>query len=103
MIAPLRRYTLRKIVFNLGALFLGGILSLFFLEAALRIYSPVVETVKGHHVVVHPNYDEIRHNTNSPGVAAETHIHQNSLGFRGADPPADLADRLSIVTVGGST
>ena len=78
----------RRIAFSLCALFLGGILSLVFLEIALRIHNPIVETVKGESVVLRVNYDEIRHNTNIPGIG-ESHIHQNSLGFRGADPPAD--------------
>jgi hypothetical protein len=62
-------------------------------------------------VVLPVYYSEIRHNTRIPGVpgtqipgvASESHIHQDSLGFRGADPPPDFADRLTIISVGGST
>lgn len=101
----------RRILLNLCALLIGVTLSLVFLEVALRIYNPVIETVKGERVVLRRNYDEIRQNnripgiqkTHIPGVAPESHIHQNSLGFRGADPPADFANWLSIITVGGST
>lgn len=93
----------RRIALNLCALLVGAILSLVFLEVALRIYNPVVQTVKGQRVVLSVNYDEIRQNTRVPGVAPESHIHQNSVGFRGADPPADFADRLTIISVGGST
>src|SRR5207245_10234292 len=93
----------RRIVVNLFALLIGIVLSLVFLEVALRIYNPVVETVKGERVVLRTNYNEIRQNTHVPGLAPESHIHQNSVGFRGADPPADFADRLTIITVGGST
>jgi hypothetical protein len=101
----------RRIALNSCALLIGITLSLVFLEVALRIYNPVVETVKGERIVLRPNYDEVRQNnripgmqnTHIPGVAPESHIHQNSLGFRGADPPADFADWLSIITVGGST
>jgi GDSL-like lipase/acylhydrolase family protein len=93
----------RRIVLNLCALFFGIILSLVFLEIALRVYSPAIQTVKGGRVMVHANFDETRRNTHIPGVAPEIHIHQNSLGFRGADPPADFSDWLSIITVGGST
>jgi hypothetical protein len=92
----------RKLVLNISAFIVGIVLSVVFLEVALRIYNPIVETVKGESVVLRVNYDEIRRNANIPGIG-ESHIHQNSLGFRGADPPADLADRLSIITVGGST
>jgi lysophospholipase L1-like esterase len=101
----------RRLVLNFAALLAGVVLSLIFLEIALRIYNPIVRTVEGGRVVLHANYDEVRHNTRIagaqstqiPGVAPESHIHQNSLGFRGADPPADFADWLSIVAVGGST
>jgi hypothetical protein len=72
------------------------------LELALRIYNPIVKTANGEGVVLRVDYDEFERNTRIPGVASEIHIHQNSLGFRGADPPTNLADRLSIITVGGS-
>jgi hypothetical protein len=61
-------------------------LSLAFLEVALRIHNPIVETVKGDSVVLRMNYDETWPNAKTPGVASESHIHQNSLGFRSADP-----------------
>lgn len=101
----------RRLAFNLFAVFIGIILSLAFLEVSLRIYNPIIQTVKGVRVVLPVYYNEVRRNTriagaqNSqiPGVASESHIHQNSLGFRGADPPADFSDRLTIITVGGST
>src|SRR6266849_10468942 len=101
----------QRIASNLCATLIGIIFSLIFLEVALRIYNPVIETVKAERVVLRPNYDEIRQNnriptmqsTRIPGVSPVSHIHQNSLGFRGADPPADFADLLSIITVGAST
>lgn len=93
----------RRIAGNLCALLAGVVLSLVFLEVALRIYNPIVYTVKGDSVVPPVNYDQTQQNAGIQGVAAQAHIHQNSLGFRGADPPADVADRLSIITVGGST
>jgi lysophospholipase L1-like esterase len=102
---------IRKITLNLCAFLVGIALSLVLLEIGLRIYNPITQTVKGDKIVLRVNYDEVRQNTYIPGkpdtriagVAPESHIHQNSLGFRGADPPGDFADRLTIVTVGGST
>ena len=93
----------RKVALNLCALLLGIILSLGLLEIALSIHNPVMQTVKGGKVVPPAYSDEIHRNSGIAGVAPEIHIHQNSLGFRGADPPADFADRLSLITVGGST
>src|SRR5260370_2943610 len=93
----------RKIALDLCPQLVGVILSLVLLEVALRIYNPVVQTLKGDRGVITANYDEVRKNTGIPGLAPESHIHQNSIGFRGADPPADFADRVSLITVGGST
>src|SRR6266481_230021 len=93
----------RRVALNVGLLIFSIALSFILLEGAIRIYNPVNQTVKGDTVVPPVNYDEVRRYSNDEGLAPESHIHQNSLGFRGADPPADLADRLSIITVGGST
>jgi GDSL-like Lipase/Acylhydrolase family len=92
-----------KIVKNLCVLLVSVILCLILLETALRIYNPIIQTIKGDKVVLPVNYDQIIRYPHIPGVEPEVRIHQNSLGFRGADPPADFADRLSIVTIGGST
>src|SRR5262249_23628227 len=88
---------------NLVTIFFGVFLSLAFLEVALRIYNPIVEAVGGGSVEIRTNHDEIRQKTHIPSVAPQRYIHQNTLGFRGADPPADLPERLSLITVGGST
>ena len=92
-----------KIVKNLCVLLVSVILCLILLETALRIYNPIIQTIKGDKVVLPVNYDQTIRYPHIPGVEPEVRIHQNSLGFRGADPPADFADRLSIVTIGGST
>ena len=86
----------RRILSNLCALLIGIVFSLTLLEVVLRIYNPVIETVKGESVVLRPNYDEIRQNnripgmqnTRIPGVSPVSHIHQNSLGFRSPSAPS---------------
>jgi hypothetical protein len=93
----------RKIVLNFGTLLAGIAMAMVLLEICLSIYNPIVQTVKGDKLAPPVNYDEVRQNANISGLAPQVHIHQNSLGFRGADPPADLASDLSIITVGGST
>jgi hypothetical protein len=95
---------IRRVLLNVSTLLVSIILSLVLLEVVLRFYNPIIQTVKGDRVVLRVNYDVSQQNkTHIPGIAPEIHIHQNSVGFRGADPPADLEDRLSIITVGGST
>ena len=91
-----------KIALNLCAVLFGVVLSVVLLETALRIYNPIIQTVKGYKVVLRTNYDETW-KWHIRGVAPDIRFHKNSLGFRGADPPADLAERLSIITIGGST
>lgn len=89
-------------ILNLCALLLGILLALGMLEVALRIHNPVFQTVKNGKVVLRANYDETRKN-DKPGVAPQIHIHNNAIGFRGEDPPPNLKDWLSLITVGGST
>jgi hypothetical protein len=89
-------------ILNVCALLLGTLLALGMLELALRVYNPVFQTVKSGKVVLRANYDETRQNR-KPGIAPQIHIHNNSIGFRGEDPPPNLKNWLSVITVGGST
>ena len=73
------------------------------LEIALRMYNPLNPRLKGDKIVlpVRQRYEvQIENLPNVRGKAIHT---KNSLGFRGADPPADWATRLTILAVGGST
>ena len=73
------------------------------LEIVLRIYNPMPFRMRGTHLVlpVHQRY-EFRHE-GSRHLDKVTYHSKNALGFRGPDPPRDLAGRLSIITIGGST
>ena len=72
-------------------------------EIALRIFNPVVFRVRGDEIVLPVNQTyRIQHAGSSKLDPVIVHT-KNSLGFRGPDPPADFAKRLTIVTVGGST
>ena len=73
------------------------------LEIGLRIYNPFPFRVRGDHIVLpaHQSYT-ISH----PGAVRMdpvTHVTKNSLGFRGPEPPRDWSERLTILTIGGST
>ena len=84
------------IVASLGA-------SAALMEAALRIHNPFALRIKGDDIVLQTNYRFVIDNR-TPGKLEARIVHtKNAIGFRGEDPPSDLADRLSIVTVGGST
>jgi len=87
-------------------LLLGGlILALILLEVALRLFPPFEMRFKPDRIVLPVNKRYIFDNTEKfPTKLAKTTVHtKNSLGFRGAPPPPDLADYLSLITIGGST
>lgn len=74
------------------------------LEVALRVYNPVAWRVRGNeivlpikHVYTFDNGDAV---TKLDRVTRHT---KNSLGFRGPEPPRDFDERLTVVTIGGST
>jgi len=75
-------------------------------EAILRARHPFGFRMRGHTLVLPANqvYD-IRADARSRSDQLDAHvIHtKNSLGFRGPEPPADFADWLTLVAVGGST
>ena len=75
-------------------------------EAALRVTHPFGFRQRGSTLVLPKNvvYD-IRADARSRSDQLEAHVvhSKNSLGFRGPEPPADFARRMTIVAVGGST
>jgi lysophospholipase L1-like esterase len=87
-------------------LLLGGIvLALIILEIALRLFPPFEMRFRPDRIVLPVNKRYIFDNTGKfPTKLAKTTVHtKNSLGFRGAPPPPDLAAYLSLITIGGST
>jgi lysophospholipase L1-like esterase len=88
---------------NILAILFGLFLAFCLMEVVLRIYNPFEFRVKGDNIVLTKNKKAVIENTEIPGLDS-TIIHQkNKLGFRGEDPPGNLEDFTSIVTVGGST
>lgn len=87
-------------------LLLGGlILALIVLEVALRLFPPFEMRFKPDRIALPVNKRYIFDNTAKfPTKLPKTTVHtKNSLGFRGAPPPPDWADYLSLITIGGST
>jgi hypothetical protein len=75
-------------------------------ELVLRARNPLGFRMRGNTLKLPANqvYD-IRADARSRSDQLDAHvIHtKNSLGFRGPEPPADFADWLTLVAVGGST
>jgi lysophospholipase L1-like esterase len=90
---------------NIGVFLAGCLVGLAVLEVLLRAYNPLEIRFRPDRIVlpVHKRY--LFDNTDKfPTKLATTTIHtKNSLGFRGAPPPRDFRDYLTIITIGGST
>lgn len=76
---------------------------LLLLEVALRFYNPLQARIRGNRIVLATNGSWRIRNDVIRRLPSEIRITRNSIGFRGAEPTADLDRRLSIVTIGGST
>ena len=81
-----------------------ALIAFVLLEVGLRIYDPVGSRLRGGNIVLPVNH--VYRFDNGDGVRKlDRHtLHtKNSLGFRGPEPPRDFAERLTILTIGGST
>ena len=87
---------LRLFLFQLGV-------ALIALEACLRVYNPLPFRVRGDRIVLPVRHVYTFDNSRAPKLDPITRHTKNSLGFRGPEPPRDLARRRSILTIGGST
>lgn len=88
---------------NLLLLFVGCVAAFLLLELFFAFYSPLATRVRGRKIILQPFKRYVVENDKFP--ALEKHIvrSNNSLGLRGAEPPADYKEHLSIIAVGGST
>lgn len=76
---------------------------LILLEVIFRVYNPFHFSVKGNVIILESNTHRKIINDSIPGIEREIDITRNTIGFRGPEPPANLADYLSIIAIGGST
>ena len=73
------------------------------LEIALRVFQPVTFRVRGDEIVLPVNQTyRIDHPGSSKIDPIVVHT-KNSIGFRGPEVPRDFDERLTILTIGGST
>jgi lysophospholipase L1-like esterase len=92
---------------NLGKNFLlllvSLVLALGVCEVALRFYNPFGFRIKGDNLVLPVNKKEIIYHDKCTKID-QVVVHQNnSLGFKGEEPPRDFDRWLTLVAVGGST
>ena len=83
---------------------LGLCFSVILLEVALRIHPPFEMRFKPDRIVLPVNKRYIIDNTEKfPTKLPKTTVHPKFPGIPGAPPPANFADYLTILTIGGST
>lgn len=82
---------------------LGVIVALLLLELLLQLYNPLQARIKGNRIVLTTNKTYHIKNDIIKGLDPEITVTRNSLGFRGANPPGDKENYLTLVTIGGST
>lgn len=88
---------------NLGYILFLVIFTLLALEIILHVYNPFASRVKGNKIILPVNQVYKIDGSSNPKLDKQILHTKNSLGFRGAEKPANLDDFLSIITVGGST
>ena len=83
----------------------GGqvVLGLCVLELCLRLYNPLPFRIHGDRLVLPVRQSYRFTNTGTHKLDPVTVHTKNSLGFRGPEPPRDWPDRLTVLTIGGST
>ena len=92
-----------KIVKRIGYWIFLLLFTLVAAEIILRIYNPFPTSVTGDRITLQTNTRVTFRNAKETSLDSTVIVSKNSLGFRGVDPPKNLRDYLSIITVGGST
>jgi GDSL-like lipase/acylhydrolase family protein len=83
--------------------FFGVIVALLLLELLLQLYNPLQTRIKGNRIVLTTNKTYHIKNDIIKTLPPEVTVTRNSLGFRGPNPPSDIGNHLSLVSIGGST
>ena len=100
------RNRLKNMGFFLLLFFIVCIVLFSILEIFLRIYTgPFVVKIKGNEIIL-PREGRtwtFTHNVGGGKLDELITVRQNSIGFRGDDPPDDFSKYLTIIAVGGST
>jgi lysophospholipase L1-like esterase len=93
----------RNALGSLALLLFGLVLALGVAEAFLRLVNPLGARLMGDRIVLQRSVRQTITNEKNPRLDPVITFSRNSLGFRGPEPPADFARRLTIVVLGGST
>ncbi len=98
-----RRSWLRSASLKALLLLLGIAAAVALLEVVLRFYNPFQTRIRGDRIILAKNKTIRIKNNFVKSLDPVITVTLNSLGFRGAEPPADFGRYLTIITIGGST
>lgn len=101
-----RNPTADSIRLQLALIVVGIGIALLICEIVLRYYNPFGFRMRGNTIVLPVNQAYVIEDPNLQiydKIDKRVTHTKNSLGFRGAEPPIDFADRLTLITIGGST
>jgi len=96
-------FGISNVLKNVLLVCLSLVMALSICEVVLRFYNPFGFRIKGDNIILPVNKKEIIYHDKGEKIDKVV-IHQNnSLGFKGEEPPGDWDGRLTVITVGGST
>jgi lysophospholipase L1-like esterase len=80
-----------------------AVIAVVLFEIVLRFYNPIAARVRGSAIVL-PVRHVYRFDNGDVRKLDRVTVHtKNAIGFRGPDPPRDFEERLTLLTIGGST
>ena len=88
---------------NLLLVFAAALVALAVAEGFLRLFNPVEIRVRGDKLELPRNRRYVVNNDKTDKLDSVIVVTKNQLGLRGPMPPADYANYLSLITIGGST
>ena len=102
------RYTIsegimKNIIKNIALLFSSILFGFIILEIVLRFYNPLTTRIRGDEILLPVYHNYVIENKDTDKLDNPIIYTRNSIGFRGEEPPHNLSEYLSIITIGGST
>ena len=97
------RINWRNIRKNFKATCFGIFIGLLLCEIILRIYNPFPFSIKKGRLILPANQNKTFKNNWIRKLDKEIHYSRNSLGFRGPERPDAFSEKITLLTIGGST
>jgi len=94
---------MKNAIKNISLLFASILFCFIIFEILLRFYNPFATRIRGNKILLPVYHKYVIENKETDKLDSPIIYTRNSIGFRGEEPPDNLNEHLSIITVGGST